>query len=336
VHRRGDLVASTQGRAFWVLDALGPLRELADARLRQEVGARGASAHLFAPRPAVRMRYRTSFGGEESSRASAADPQYPPSGAVIDYWVAPGAAAPAPVLALEVRDARGALVRRFTSRGAGERQAPVAANMRRPEVETLGTPRLDAGPGAHRFVWDLAHPGPVDAASPRSGRNGPLAAPGRYTVRLAWEDAAGTAAWSQERPLVVEPDPRALADGMTPALFEAQLAHHLRARELATEANALAARLRAAGARRPAPGEPADTSALGRLAAAVLAEPVRYGRPGLQAQAQYLYGLGLAADQPIGRDAAERYAELRRALDARRREADALLGPAAPARQAAR
>jgi hypothetical protein len=147
VHRRGDLVASTQGRAFWVLDALGPLRELADARLRQAVGARGASAHLFAPRPAVRMRYRTAFGGEESSRASAADPQYPPAGAVIDYWVAPGAAAPAPVLALEVRDARGALVRRFTSRGAGERQAPVAANMRRPEVEALGTPRLDAGPG---------------------------------------------------------------------------------------------------------------------------------------------------------------------------------------------
>ena len=336
VHRRGDLVASTQGRAFWVLDALGPLRELADARLRQAVGARGASAHLFAPRPAVRMRYRTAFGGEESSRASAADPQYPPAGAVIDYWVATGAAAPAPVLALEVRDARGALVRRFTSGGAGERQAPVVANMRRPEVETLGTPRLDAAPGAHRFVWDLAHPGPVDAASPRSGRNGPLAAPGRYTVRLAWEDTAGTAAWSQERPLVVEPDPRALADGMTPALFEAQLAHHLRARELATEANALAARLRAAGARRPAPGEPADTSALGRLAAAVLAEPVRYGRPGLQAQAQYLYGLGLAADQPIGRDAAERYAELRRALDARRREADALVGPAAAARQAAR
>jgi photosystem II stability/assembly factor-like uncharacterized protein len=70
VHRRGDLVASTQGRAFWVLDALGPLRELADARLRQAVGARGASAHLFAPRPALRLRYRTGFGGAESSRAS--------------------------------------------------------------------------------------------------------------------------------------------------------------------------------------------------------------------------------------------------------------------------
>jgi hypothetical protein len=50
---------------------------------------------------------------------------------------------------------------------------------------------------------------------------------------------------------------------------------------------------------------------------------------------QYLYGLGLQADQPLGRDAGERYAELRRLVDQRRREADALLGPA-PATTAGR
>jgi hypothetical protein len=148
-------------------------------------------------------------------------------------------------------------------------------------------------------------------------------------VRLAWEDSAGAASWSAERPLAVEADPRAVRDGMTPALFAAQAAHNLRARDLVTEVNALAARVRQA--RRAAPAG-ADTAALGALERAVLAEPVRYGRPGLQTQVQYLYGAALGADQPVGRDVLARYAELRREVDARRREADRLLGPAATAR----
>jgi photosystem II stability/assembly factor-like uncharacterized protein len=335
VHRRGDLVASTQGRAFWVLDDLAPLRELADPALRSALGTSGgapgrAAAHLFAPRPALRLRYRGGFGGEESSRASAADPQYPPAGAAVDYWVAPGAA-PGAVLALEVRDAAGGLVRRFTSAGPGERTQPVEGNMRRPAVETLGTPRLDARPGAHRVVWDFAHHGPLDPGSPRSGRNGPMAAPGRYAVRLAWEDSAGRPAWSAERPLVVEADPRAARDGMTPARHAAQLAHNLRARDLLSDANALVARVRAA--RRAASG---DTAAVGALERALVAEPVRYGRPGLQTQVEYLYRAALGADQPVGRDVLARYAELRRAVDARRAEADRVLGPAAADRRASR
>jgi hypothetical protein len=240
------------------------------------------------------------------------------------------------VLALEVRDAAGAVVRRFTSRAAGERTTAVADAMHRPEVETLGTPRLDATPGMHRFVWDFAHPGPVDPGSPRSGRNGPQAAPGRYTVRLAWLDDAGKAGWSMEQPLEVRPDPRVVRDGMTPALFQAQLAHNLQARDLVNDVNALVGRVRAARLKLVADSTAgrADAKALAgvrALEAQLVAEPVRYGRPGLQTQVQYLYGLTTQADQPVGRDAVERHAELRREVDARRRDADALLG-AAPGR----
>ncbi len=46
---------------------------------------------------------------------------------------------------------------------------------------------------------------------------------------------------------------------------------------------------------------------------------------------QYLYGAALGADQPVGRDVRARYAELRAEADARRREADRLVGPAASA-----
>ena len=47
--RNGDLVAATQGRAFWVLDDVTPLRQLGP-----EVAAAGS--HLFKPQTAVRVR----------------------------------------------------------------------------------------------------------------------------------------------------------------------------------------------------------------------------------------------------------------------------------------
>ena len=42
-----DLIVSTQGRSFWILDDISPLREIEDAV--------AAGTHLFAPRDAVRL-----------------------------------------------------------------------------------------------------------------------------------------------------------------------------------------------------------------------------------------------------------------------------------------
>ena len=49
-------------------------------------------------------------------------------------------------------------------------------------------------------------------------------------------------------------------------------------------------------------------------------------RPELQAQITYLYSLTTATDQKIGRDAIERYAVLRKALDARIAQLNRILG----------
>jgi len=62
----------------------------------------------------------------------------------------------------------------------------------------------------------------------------------------------------------------------------------------------------------------------------LLTEPVRYGKPGLQAHITYLAGMTANVDQKIGRDAIERYQTLKRELDAVRAEVDRLLGPAQP------
>ncbi|HBY63869.1 MAG TPA: hypothetical protein DEH78_28930, partial [Solibacterales bacterium] len=45
-----DLVAATQGRAFWILDDVTPLEQWA-------LIAQSAKVHLFAPRAAARISY---------------------------------------------------------------------------------------------------------------------------------------------------------------------------------------------------------------------------------------------------------------------------------------
>ncbi|MBV9773677.1 MAG: hypothetical protein JO040_06985, partial [Gemmatimonadetes bacterium] len=306
VHR-GDLVVSTQGRSFWILDDLAPLRQLG------EVPAGGA--HLFRPREAVRMRYSTRFGGEESERESPDLPQYPAAGAMIDYLLPDGAAD----VTLEILDEAGRTVRGFaTHRPTPQGDVAVSAA----GLATSGTPLLPAKPGLNRVVWDLTTAGSWDPSPQRSGRNGPAVVPGTYQVRLT----AGGRVLTQ--PLVVVEDPRVLADGVTPADLREQYEHNLRVRDLVTQVNLLVARVQRERQRiGTGTGAAADTARrLAALEAKLVAEPVRYGRPGLQTHVTYLYGQTLRADQKVGRDVVERYGVLRRELDAAQAELGSILG----------
>ena len=267
---RNDLVISTQGRSFWILDNLTPLQQLTDAAVTE-------AAHLFKPREAVRYRYRAGFGGAESDRPVSDDtPQYPPPGAMIDYWIGntPG------TLKIEILDAKGALVHEYMPETSGRGAGAGPSNR----------------PGLNRFVWDLSYPGPWTAgAGGGRGRGGPMAVPGSYSVRLT---ANGTTA---TQPLVIKPDPRVIRDGMTQAVMESQLAFNLRARDLVSEANRVAEQLKVAKVK--------------ALDDEFFTPPVRYSRPGLQSHITYIYGENLQADQRVGKDAIDRLAELRKALE---------------------
>ena len=74
----------------------------------------------------------------------------------------------------------------------------------------------------------------------------------------------------------------------------------------------------------PPCGEGAECGDLPR--ARLFTEPVRYGKPGLQAHIFYRASMTTTADQKIGRDAVERYGVLTAELDAIRAEVDRLLG----------
>jgi hypothetical protein len=231
---------------------------------------------------------------------------------------------------LEVLDPTGQVLRRFSSEVPAVRAGQDSAAVRRedesgtsmPRMEQLGTTRLPAAQGLNRFVWDFAYPGPWDANAQRSGRNGPLAPPGIYSVRVTRGD------WSATQPLEIRIDPRLARDGLTAADMREQLDHNLRVRNMVTEVNQMVARLQRA--KRPLQGRSgaaADTlQRLTALEAKLVTPPIRYSQPGLQAQIGYLYTLTTRADQKVGRDAVERYGVLRRELNARVAELNAVLG----------
>ena len=191
-----DLVVGTHGRSIWILDDLSPLRQLAAA-------SRAPAAYLFQPAPAYRVRWNLNTDTPLPPDEPAG--QNPPDGAIIDYHLA--AAATAAVI-LEVRDARGRLVRRFSSADA----VPVDSGLNIPDYWIRPPTRLSTAAGMHRFVWDLHYPPPptlspnfpISAIYEDTWREprGPVALPGRYELRLTVDGRTLT------QPLTVRMDPR--------------------------------------------------------------------------------------------------------------------------------
>lgn len=181
----GDLIAATEGRGFWIMDDITPLRE---------AGMKTAEAALFlySPRRVVRIAGSRGFG--EREEASGRRPANPPNGAVIHYSLARPLGA-SDRLKLEILDGAGIVVRSFEAAAPGSPAAGGGSGKDGfPERRGAG---LTVSAGLNRFVWDLC--GEPVAGVPG---NGPLLPSGRYLVRMS----LGAATVS--RPLEVVPDPR--------------------------------------------------------------------------------------------------------------------------------
>ncbi len=195
-----DLVVATHGRGFWILDDVEPLREIAAGRVT-------GALHLFTPAAAYRLRRDTNTDTPLPPDEPAG--QNPPDGAIIDYVLARSGARS---VSLEIFDAHGALVRRYSSADKPEITDAEIAKQLIPGLWVRRFRSLGVAAGMHRWVWDLRYAAPpsiehsypiaaVAHATPRLPL-GPLAVPGRYTVRLTVDGRSSSA------PLVVKMDPR--------------------------------------------------------------------------------------------------------------------------------
>ncbi len=195
-----DLVLATHGRSFWVLDDISPLRQFTPALL-------AGPATLLAPAPALRVRRST--GSDTPIQPDEPTGRNPPSGAVLDYFLAEGQAGP---LSIEVLDASDAVVRRVTSEDAPPMTPPELERELIPRYWIRMTPPPATGAGMHRWIWDLHYAAPhtVRRGFPISAvpgdtplePEGPLASPGTYRVRLRIGDHVS------ETTLRLGPDPR--------------------------------------------------------------------------------------------------------------------------------
>jgi photosystem II stability/assembly factor-like uncharacterized protein len=219
-----DLIVATHGRSFWILDDITPLRQMSAAVAKAEV-------HLFDPAPAYRVRRDTNTDTPLPADEPAGE--NPPDGAIIDYFLASAASGP---VTLEILDARGKAVRKYSSADQPERTEADLEKELIPHYWLRAARTLSVEPGMHRWVWDLRYATPESstheypsAAVPHDTPRyppGPLVVPGKYSVRLTANGHNYTATFA------VKMDPRvkiSLAD------LEKQLALELRLVSAMTE-----------------------------------------------------------------------------------------------------
>ena len=190
----GDLVVATQGRAFWILDDLSPLRQWKDDIAAEAV-------HLFTPRTAYRIDAESI---EHPPTPPPAVGRNIPNGALIDYWLEKKPEEHENVT-IEVLRA-GQLVRRITSQDskaeknekAEEEQCPCA------DLKAEKEEHLKPKAGLNRFLWDFRSNRPTlipKAVFNEGTASAPRVAPGEYEVRLTIDGKSLTA------PLQIDPSP---------------------------------------------------------------------------------------------------------------------------------
>jgi photosystem II stability/assembly factor-like uncharacterized protein len=307
VHRN-DLVIATMGRSLYIMDNVTPLQQLA-AMATSGKFTSAQPAQLFQPRDTVRYRHSANAGGN-------GEPEYPAPGVHVDLWFTD-----APTDArLEVLDAKNQVLRTFGVTRAAQGGAG-AQEMRGAGRGGGGASGIRAEAGMQRFTWDMRYPGPWAPNAPTGGGGGPMAAPGKYTLRLT------SGGQTQTKTVSLLVDPRVAKDGVTQADIEAQVAFQLRVRDALSDARRLQQQIEEAmkkagvaplGAALPGTTPLAQKFAhpLQGLWARVVDQGGIYPQPMLIAQLNNVQRMVGQADQKVGKDAIDRFNDLLKDLQA--------------------
>jgi len=202
--REGELVAATHGRAFWILDNISLLEQLA-----RESALSTAGAQLFTPQTAW---LSNAYGGPDFSIPDFGDnPHY---GAAVFFNLPANYNGSTPA-SITVLDANGATVRSFTLHRKDKHEHKLtpeqednldAAQRRQRDVSDLTA----VEPGTNVFRWDLRYAPAYDAPTFKlvptddwpDSADGPTVVPGTYTAVLQYGSQTLRA------PVVVKLDPR--------------------------------------------------------------------------------------------------------------------------------
>jgi photosystem II stability/assembly factor-like uncharacterized protein len=315
--KNGDLVVSTQGRSFWILDDLTPLRlwspEIASAR-----------AHLFPPRAA----YRANFGTADPENPPHNVGTNPPYGVIVNYWLQ-DKPKDKEIVRIEIFSGD-SLIRAFSSEKP-EKAATLKEQAEQAERDRDRDKPLEPKAGLNRFAWDMRIWKPTLA--PRSvftegERNPPRVGAGTYRVRLR------VGSWADSASFEVRPHPRGHA---SPADLRVQFDLLAAIRDRLSETHLAVLGLREAKTQAKDLGDRAERMGKGdglKKRAAELGDKLttverELTNPDIQAPLDglnyppqldnewtYLAGIVGSADRRPTAAAAQRYQELKARLDA--------------------
>lgn len=167
--RHDDLVIATSGRAFWVLDDMGLIRQYDGAPNK---------VHLYKPEDAIIANGSSQLNGNDKN-FDGTDPLLGvnPANGVVMYYFLPETDSKADVT-LTLFDEQGNIVNSFTSQKDSLYQQY--------DGGPPATPALSKEKGLNRFVWDMRYPGLKGAPTAyiEGSFRGHKASPGTYRAQL--------------------------------------------------------------------------------------------------------------------------------------------------------
>lgn len=293
-----DLVMSTMGRGFWILDNISSIRGLNEAAQQ--------SAYLFETKDAIRFRM--------NSRQS------PQAGANLEYYIADAKQD----VRLDILTSSGKVVRSFVN-GKSEPAVNTDVDMATGFSNAPASGGLSNKAGINRFNWNMRHHGGWSANPNRSYLgNGPMVSTGAYKARLT----IGSQVLEQD--FNVRLDPRATLVNDADVKMQESLA--LAVREFQSEVAKLVKAVdderkalnNSLNQERGSKKEQRQKEALDAVYYQLVTSPGTYMQPMLSAQTGYLNSMIGRADQQPGKDAYDRFEELKTKFQEIKKEFEAL------------
>ena len=292
---RGDLVLSTMGRSFWILDNVATISQMESLDL--------SNSKLFKPKNTYRYNYPS--GARVSNM-----PKYPRPAVIIDYNIAEPITE---AIQLEILNSQDEVINTFFSNNI-ENKIPeeTIENMSLNQVEYIVDNSLSAHQGINRYRWNMTESGPWHKDHKRKYKNGPFAAPGTYTLRLTMEGKV----YEQSFDLLM--DPR-IETFVTNEDIAQQVNLQRQVKDLLSDARVTLDKLEKEKKMLTAKNEKSidDKDRLSKVNSMITQLKTKdgiYELPRLIDQISYLYNMLGDTDQMPGKDAFERFEELRQNL----------------------
>lgn len=292
---RGDLILSTMGRGFWILDNITGLRDNVMSNL-------GNQAHLFQPDQTIRYHY-------PKVRSGGTFPRYPRTQVYIDYYLPEKTEG----LKLEIlNDKQKSLITILSDSTLLKSTVTEVEDMNLSQTFRYVNKRLSAKKGLNRFGWDLRSKGPWSKNKRRSYRGGPVVPPGKYSAKLT----IGGQVMTQDFEILL--DPRQKAEGITDDILEKQQEIQEKVIALLSEArrfqDSLEKEVKALKDKKDRRSKKRLTK-INTALKQLKNDKGAYPQQMLVAQISYLYNMVNGTDQVIGKDVLERYEELVESFD---------------------